>query len=208
MLHPFFEELPLIAILRGVTPDEVLPVGAALYDAGFRIIEVPLNSPTPLESIRRLSSALGSKALIGAGTVLKASHVKHVVEAGGKIILSPNIHPDVVVATKSAGILSVPGVATPTEAFNAIESGADALKLFPAEQMGPHIVKAWKAVLPKDIPVIAVGGVTTDNMSDYLAAGVHGFGLGSALYKPGLEAERVRANAEFFIAAWRKLAVR
>jgi len=199
-----FAELPLIAILRGIAPDEAVDVGIALFETGFRIIEVPLNSPEPIESIRRLAAALGDRATIGAGTVRSAAEVAEVAAAGGELIVSPHMNPQLIRATKQAGLMSGPGVATPTEAFAAIEAGADFLKLFPAEQLGPAIVKAWRAVLPKGMPLVPVGGITPDSMASYVAAGATGFGLGSAIYKPGMTPPDVRRAAEAFIAAWRK----
>lgn len=201
----YFCEFPLIAILRGVLPSEVEDVGQALFDAGFRVMEVPLNSPDALESIARLSTRFGTRALIGAGTVLTTGDVEAVAAAGGRIIVSPNTHPAVIQATKRLGMLSAPGVATPTEGFTALEAGADFLKLFPAEQMPPPIVKAWRAVFSKEVALVAVGGITPENMRDYFLAGASGFGLGSSLFKPGMNADTVRSNARCFAAAWRAL---
>lgn len=203
--HRDFAEVPLIAILRGVTPDEALDIGLALVETGFRIIEVPLNSPEPIESIRRLATALGDRATVGAGTVRSAAEVAEVAAAGGRLIVSPHMNPQLIRATKQAGLMSGPGVATPTEAFAAIEAGADLLKLFPAEQFGPAIVKAWRAVLPKGMPLVPVGGITPESMASYLAAGAAGFGLGSAVYRPGMSSGDVRRTAEAFIAAWQSL---
>ena len=200
---PHFAVLPLIAILRGIRPDEVISVGWALFEAGFRLIEIPLNSPEPLESIRRLAAELGDRAAVGAGTVLQAAHVTEIAAAGGTLIVSPNANPEVIRATKTAGLLSFPGVATPTEGFAALEAGADGLKLFPAEQLGPAVVKAWRAVFPADVPLVPVGGITPDNMRDFVAAGASGFGLGSAVYKPGQTAGQVGAAAAAHVAAWR-----
>jgi 2-dehydro-3-deoxyphosphogalactonate aldolase len=197
-----FAELPLVAILRGVTPDEVGPLGACLHETGFRVIEVPLNSPEPLESIRRLAAAWGDRASIGAGTVLEPEQAAAVARAGGSFVVSPNMNPDVIRATKAAGLLSCPGVATPSEGFAALAAGADMLKLFPSEQIAPAVVKAWRAVFPKDLALMPTGGITTENMAAYAAAGVNGFGLGSALYKPGKSVAEVRAAAATFIAAW------
>ena len=202
-LDPRFAALPLIAILRGIRPDEILPVGRAVFDAGFKLIEIPLNSPAPLESIRLLAAELGHRAHVGAGTVLHASQVTDVAVAGGTLIVSPNANPEVIRATKAAGLLSFPGVATPTEGFAAIDAGADGLKLFPAEQIGPAVVKAWRAVFPSDVPLVPVGGVTPDTMGSFIAAGASGFGLGSALYKPGHTAEQVFESATAYVAAWR-----
>lgn len=205
MLDTYLKDLPLIAILRGVTPDEIVPVGRALYDAGFRVIEIPLNSPQPFESIRRLTAELGESCLIGAGTVLTEAQVAEVDAAGGRLIVSPNANLAVIRASKAAGLVSAPGVATPSEGFAALDAGADSLKLFPAEQLGPAVVKAWRAVFPKALALLPVGGITPDNMGPYVAAGANGFGLGSALYKPGLTAAQVSANAQAFAAGWRSV---
>ena len=202
MLEPYLKDLPLIAILRGVTPDEIVAVGRALHDAGFRVIEIPLNSPQPYESIRRLTAELGESCLIGAGTVLTEAQVAEVDAAGGRLIVSPNANLAVIRASKAAGLVSAPGVATPSEGFAALDAGADSLKLFPAEQLGPAVVKAWRAVFPKELALLPVGGITPDNMGPYVAAGANGFGLGSALYKPGLSAAQVSANAQAFAAGW------
>ncbi|WP_278442965.1 2-dehydro-3-deoxy-6-phosphogalactonate aldolase [Pseudomonas oryzihabitans] len=203
MLDTYLKDLPLIAILRGVTPDEIVAVGRALHDAGFRVIEIPLNSPQPFESIRRLTAELGESCLIGAGTVLTEAQVAEVDAAGGRLIVSPNANLAVIRASKAAGLVSAPGVATPSEGFAALDAGADSLKLFPAEQLGPAVVKAWRAVFPKELALLPVGGITPDNMGPYVAAGANGFGLGSALYKPGLSAAQVSANAQAFAAGWR-----
>ncbi|KTT26826.1 2-dehydro-3-deoxy-6-phosphogalactonate aldolase [Pseudomonas oryzihabitans] len=205
MLDTYLKDLPLIAILRGVTPDEIVPVGRALYEAGFRVIEIPLNSPQPFDSIRRLTAELGEDCLIGAGTVLTEAQVAEVDAAGGRLIVSPNANLAVIRASKAAGLVSAPGVATPSEGFAALDAGADSLKLFPAEQLGPAVVKAWRAVFPKELALLPVGGITLDNMGPYVAAGANGFGLGSALYKPGLTAAQVSANAQAFAAGWRAL---
>lgn len=203
-VDPHFAALPLIAILRGVTPAEAVPIGETLLDAGFRVIEVPLNSPEPLESIRRLAVALGDRARIGAGTVLSPQQVDDVARAGGTLVVSPNANPAVIRATKAAGLWSAPGVATPTEGFAALDAGADLLKLFPAEQIGPSVVKAWRAVFPRDVPLVPVGGVTPETMAAFVAAGASGFGLGSAIYKPGNSAADVRRAAAAFVVSWRK----
>lgn len=200
---PHFSALPLIAILRGVTPDEAVAIGQSLLDAGFRVIEVPLNSPQPLESIRRLAAAFGDRARIGAGTVLATQQVHDVAAAGGTLIVSPNANPDVIRATKAAGLWSAPGVATPTEGFAALDAGADMLKLFPAEQIGPAVLKAWRAVFPRDVPLVPVGGVSPENMAAFVASGANGFGLGSALYKPGMSPADVRRAADAFVGAYR-----
>jgi len=184
-LSPWMERLPLVAILRGVTPDEVVDIGEALVAGGFAIVEVPLNSPSPFDSIARLATALGDRALIGAGTVLTPEAVARVAGAGGRLIVMPHADPRVVRAAKAGGLLAVPGFATPTEAFAMLEAGADALKLFPAEGFPPAVLKALRAVLPSSVPILPVGGIRPESMAGYWQAGASGFGLGSALYKPG-----------------------
>lgn len=196
------QTLPLVAILRGLTPPEAVEIGEALVEAGFRCLEVPLNSPQPLDSIRRLRDALGDRAIVGAGTVLSPRAVEEVAGAGGQIIISPNTNPAVIAATKAAGLIAFPAFFTPSEAFAAIDAGADALKLFPAESAGPATLKAMKAVLPAAVPVFPVGGIEPGNMAAWRAAGASGFGLGSALYKPGHTAAEVGAAAKAFVAAW------
>lgn len=193
----------LVAILRGITPGEVEAVGETLIAAGWRIIEVPLNSPEPLKSIEKLVKRFGEQAVIGAGTVLTPSQVADVAATGSRVIISPNANPEVIRATRAAGMVSLPGVATPTEAFAAIEAGATGVKAFPAESIPPLIIKAWKAVLPKEIPVLAVGGVTPENMTAYSQAGAAGFGIGSSLYKPGSDLATVAERAKTFIEAMR-----
>lgn len=192
---------PLVAILRGVRPEEVVGIGEALVAAGFRIIEVPLNSPNPIESIRRLAESLGDRALIGAGTVLDPASVADIDGAGGRLVVMPHADPKVVRTAKDRGLVAVPGFATPTEAFAMLEAGADALKLFPAEAAPPPVLKAIRAVLPPTVPVLPVGGITPDRMADYWTAGASGFGLGSALYKPGASAHTLAGNARAFIDA-------
>lgn len=196
-----FAACPLIAILRGVTPDEVVPIGEALIDAGFTLIEVPLNSPDPIESIGRLASAAGDRAMIGAGTVLCEADVAAVAGAGGTLIISPNANPVVIAAAASSGLISLPGIATPTEAFAALDAGATALKLFPAEAASPAVLKAMRAVLPKGARVLPVGGIAPDNMAPWRNAGAAGFGLGSALYQPGFTAAQVGERAAAFVSA-------
>jgi 2-dehydro-3-deoxyphosphogalactonate aldolase len=198
-------QCPLVAILRGVKPSEVVEIGQALIDAGFAIIEVPLNSPQPLESISLLTKAFGGKVLAGAGTVTHPDQVIEVGEVGARLIVMPHADARVVQAAKAGGLYALPGFATPTEAFAMIAAGADGLKLFPAEANPPKVLKAMRAVLPKDLPVLPVGSITPDNMADYWAAGANGFGLGSALYKPGASAAQVAAAAAQFMAAVEKL---
>lgn len=197
-LEPWLKRLPLVAILRGVRPDEAVPVGQALLEAGFAIVEVPLNSPDPLDSIARLAAAMGERALVGAGTVLTSQAVERVAAAGGRLIVTPHADPAVIRAAKAAGLLAVPGFATPTEAFAALDAGADALKLFPAEAAPPPVLKALLAVLPPGVPVLPVGGIRPETMAGYWQAGAAGFGLGSALYKPGDGPATVRRKALAF----------
>jgi 2-dehydro-3-deoxyphosphogalactonate aldolase len=204
-LRPYLDRLPLVAILRGVAPEAVVAIGEALAREGFAVVEVPLNSPQPLESIRRLRGALGTDVLVGAGTVTAPAQVRDVADAGGELIVMPHSDPEVVRAAKAAGLLCVPGVATPTEAFAALANGADALKLFPAELLTPAVLKALRAVLPKGARCLPVGGITPENMAPYVAAGAAGFGLGSALYKPNDSPETVAANARAFVDAWKRL---
>ncbi len=205
MLKQALAQNGLIAILRGLHPQEAAAVGEVLYAAGFRVIEVPLNSPFPYESIAILRKALPPDCLIGAGTVLTPEQVELVKEAGGQVIVMPHSDAKVLRAAKAAGLYLSPGVATPTEAFAALEEGADILKLFPAEQMGPAVVKAWLAVLPSGTILAPVGGITPDNMQVFIDAGVKGFGLGSGLFKPGMSVEQVAANAKAYVAAWKAL---
>lgn len=192
---------PLVAILRGVTPDEVVGIAAELVAAGFTLIEVPLNSPDPIESISRLVTAFGDRALIGAGTVLSVEQVEAVAAVGGKLIVSPNCDVAVIRAARRLGLISLPGCFTPTEAFAAIAAGADAIKFFPAEGLSPAVVKAMGAVLPRHVPRLVVGGITPGNMAEWTAAGAQGFGLGSALYRQGASAEQVGQAARNFAAA-------
>jgi 2-dehydro-3-deoxyphosphogalactonate aldolase len=200
-LNRYIAACPLVAILRGVRAHEVEAIAAALIDAGLRIIEVPLNSPDPLESIARLAARFGDDALIGAGTVLTPGDVARVADAGGRLIVSPGTDPAVIAATTAAGLVSAPGFFTPSEAFAALAAGAHALKLFPAEAAPPAVVKAQRAVLPKDVPLLVVGGITPDKVAPYRAAGADGFGLGGALYAPGMNAAEVGARARAFVAA-------
>ena len=194
----------LVAILRGITPDEAEPIGEALIEAGWRIIEVPLNSPEPLKSIEKLQKRFGDRALIGAGTVLTTAQVADVASTGATVIISPNANLSVIEASVSRGMISLPGVATPSEAFAAIGAGATGIKAFPAEAIPPMVIKAWRAVLPKDMPVLAVGGITPDNMKSFIDAGTNGFGIGGSLYKPGDDVASVAAKAKLFIEAMRR----
>jgi 2-dehydro-3-deoxyphosphogalactonate aldolase len=193
---------PIIAILRGVTPDDAVAVARACIDAGITRIEVPLNSPDPFDSIRRMADAHGDIAEIGAGTVMTPDDVNRVRDAGGRLIVSPNCDGRVIMATKAAGMASWPGVMTPTECFAALKAGADGLKIFPASLIGPAGIKAMRAVLPADCQVYAVGGAGPDNFSDWIKAGANGFGIGTALYTPGLTAEQVAARARDIVAAY------
>ncbi len=195
----------LIAILRGLRPEEAQAIGQVLYDQGFRVIEVPLNSPSPFDSIRILRDSLPADCLIGAGTVLTVEQVQQVKAAGGQLIVMPHSDAKVLRAAKAAGLYLSPGVVTPTEAFAALEEGADALKLFPAEMLNPGVVKALLAVLPKGTALVPVGGITPDNMAPFVEAGVQGFGLGSGLFKPGMSAADVAARAQAYVAAWKRL---
>ncbi len=190
----YLDPLPLIAVLRGITPEEVPAISAALIAEGFRVLEVPLNSPRPFESIRLLANACGEQCLVGAGTVLAVADVARVRDAGGKVVVMPHADTAVIREAKALGMVCVPGVATPTEAFAALAAGADGLKMFPAEALPPGALKAWRAVLPRDALVFAVGGIRPDNMAPYWTAGATGFGTGSNLYAPGARAEDVRAR--------------
>lgn len=189
---------PLIAILRGITTADVIDIATVLIEKKFKIIEIPLNSPNPIESIRLLANRFGDDALIGAGTVTDTASVRLIAEAGGKLVVMPNGNKDVVQAAKGRGLTAIPGIATPTEAFAMIEAGADALKLFPAEGIPPTALKAMKAVLPDTLPILPVGGITPERMVEYQKAGASGFGLGSALYKPGMSVSEVEHNANQF----------
>lgn len=195
--------LPLIAILRGVTPPEAPAIGAALVAAGITTIEVPLNSPDPLDSIAALAGSLGAAATVGAGTVLRAEDVDAVADAGGQIIVSPNCNAQVIARTKARGLQSWPGIFTPTEAFAALDAGADGLKLFPGAMAGTAGLAALRAVLPPGTQVYAVGGAGPENFGTWIAASADGFGLGSALYKPGMDAEEVGARAQEIVAAYK-----
>ena len=195
----------MIAILRGVKSDEVLAIGEALYHAGVKIVEVPLNSPMPFTSIQILANAFAGKMIVGAGTVLSASDVNLLYAHGGQISVSPDCNPETIKRALELGLEPLPGVFTPTEAFAAVRNGATNLKLFPAEVANPATIKAWKAVLPKHIHVHAVGGVTPENMQTWRNAGATGFGIGSNIFKAGHSAEQVGTAARSFVAAWNKL---
>jgi 2-dehydro-3-deoxyphosphogalactonate aldolase len=198
-------ECALVAIIRGVTPGEAEAIGEAIFEAGIRIIEVPLNSPEPLASIERLARRFGESALIGAGTVLEAADVARVRDAGGRVIVSPNTHPPVIEAAAAAGLVSLPGYFTPSEAFTALRAGATGLKLFPAEGASPAVLKAQRAVLPRDVPLLVVGGVGPGTMQPWLDAGAQGFGLGSGLYRPGQSAQETAAKARAYVDGLRGL---
>ena len=200
-LNDWLDRCPLVAILRGVHRDEVVAIGAALETAGIAIVEVPLNSPQPLDSISRLAERFGERLLIGAGTVLRPERVADIAAAGGRLIVTPHADPAIVRAAKQNGLIAIPGFFTPTEAFALLDAGADALKLFPAEAASPAVLKALLAVLPADVPILPVGGIGTDNMAPWIAAGAAGFGIGSAIYRPGDSADAVGDKAGRLLAA-------
>ena len=195
LLNRYLGECPLVAIIRGVTPDEAEAIGDAIYEGGIRIVEVPLNSPDPLNSIERLAKRFGDRMLVGAGTVLDRADVARVSDAGGRIIFSPDTNVDVISATAAAGLVASPGFFTPSEAFTAIRAGATALKLFPAEAATPTVLKAQLAVIPQQVPIMIVGGVKPDTMRPWLDAGAAGFGLGGGLYRPGQSASETLDKA-------------
>lgn len=201
-----FAAAPLVAILRGLTPAEAPAVGDALVDAGFTLIEVPLNSPDPFDSIRLLVERVGDRAMIGAGTVLTVEDVARVQDVGGTLIVSPNTNTDVIAATAARGMISMPGYFTASEGFAALAAGATALKLFPADGTTPAYLKAQRAVLPKTVRMLAVGGIVPENVADWHAAGADGFGLGSNLYRPGKSADAVAAEARRYLSALKDLA--
>jgi 2-dehydro-3-deoxyphosphogalactonate aldolase len=203
MLRDALTRLPLIAILRGMKPEEAPAVLECLVDAGFQILEVPLNSPCPLDSLGYLVRHAPAAIVIGAGTVLTESEVADVAATGAKLMIAPNCAPAVIAAAKARGLIALPGVATPSEAFTALAAGADGLKMFPGELLPPAAVKAWRAVLPKGTLLVPTGGVTPDNLAAYRAAGADGFGIGSALYKPGMSRDELAQKAAAFVAAIR-----
>lgn len=198
-------QLPMVAILRGVTPEEIIPVAEAVYRAGFRYIEVPLNSPQPLKSIARLVQHFGERACCGAGTVTNEQQVEELASVGARLIVSPNCDPLVIQRSLKFGMVAMPGVLTPTEAFAAIAAGAKYLKLFPAASLGPDYVKNLNAVLPEDLQLLAVGGIHLDNMADFHRAGIDGFGIGGDLYRPGRTADEVSELATAYIKKFTQL---
>jgi 2-dehydro-3-deoxyphosphogalactonate aldolase len=200
-LRPWLERCPLVAILRGIKPDEAVAVGDALVEAGVAVLEVPLNSPQPMESIRRLSAHLGARALVGAGTVMTEAQVAEVADAGGRLLVTPHADPSLVRAAKARGMFCVPGFFTPAEAFALLNAGADALKLFPAEAASPAVLKALLAVFPKGTLVLPVGGMAAETIPPWRAAGAAGFGIGSSLYRPGDTPEQVGRKAAALVAA-------
>lgn len=205
MLRDYLTNLPLIAILRGLRPETAEAIGLTLVEAGFRIIEVPLNSPEPFRSIEILARTMPDDVLVGAGTVLDPQQVDGVRDVGGKLVVMPHADTDVIRRVKEHRMICTPGVATPTEAFGALKAGADAIKVFPAEAIPPTVVKAWRAVLPKETLVLPVGGIKPDTMKPYVDAGANGFGLGSALFTPAMSVEEIGHNARAFASAWKEL---
>lgn len=200
LLQTYLDQCPLIAIIRGVTPDEAEAIGDAIYEGGIRIVEVPLNSPDPFGSIKRLARRFAERMLVGGGTVLSSDKVGEVRIAGGRLIVSPNTNAEVIDASVEAGMVSCPGYFTPSEAFAALEAGATALKLFPAEGASPAVLKAQLAVIPKDVPLMVVGGVKPDTMRAWLDAGATGFGLGGGLYRPGQSPGDTLDKARAYVA--------
>lgn len=202
MLREALRRCELVAILRGVTPNEVLQIGEQLYSIGFRIIEVPLNSPQPIQSITNLRRGLPADCLVGAGTVYQTSQVEDVKCAGGSLVVMPHCSAAVIAAATAAKLDVLPGVATPTEAFIAFDAGITTLKFFPADHLGPTTLKAWLSVLPSEVELIPVGGICPENLDSFVSAGATGFGLGSALYKPGMTVADVAERGKKFMAAW------
>ena len=205
VLNKWLEEFPLIAILRGIHPEDCLAIGQGLFQIGFRLIEIPLNSPEPFESIQKLSLNLKGSAIVGAGTILQENQLELLSDSGGKLAVMPHVDLELIRKAKTLNLLCIPGVSTPTEALAALNAGADALKVFPAEMIVPKVLKAWKAILPKETLLIPVGGILPNSMESYIFAGANGFGLGSALYRPGLVVEDVLANAEDFLKCLKNL---
>jgi 2-dehydro-3-deoxyphosphogalactonate aldolase len=205
LLQSYLEQMPLVAILRGITFAEATDVVDVLYQAGFRIVEVPLNSPDPIRTIQHIASTFGDRMLVGAGTVLDPAEVQAVWDAGGQIIVSPNTDPDVIRASVAKNAVSLPGAATPSEVFTALKAGAHGVKAFPAEMLTPPVIKSWKSVLPTAIPVLAVGGITTANARAYWQAGVNGFGLGGSLYKAGKSIDAIGHDAAQFVSLMQNL---
>ena len=205
VLNKWLEEFPLIAILRGIHPEDCLEIGQGLFQIGFRLIEIPLNSPEPFKSIQKLSLNLKGSAIVGAGTILQKNQLELLNDSGGKLAVMPHVDLELIRKAKTLNLLCIPGVSTPTEAFAALNAGADALKVFPAEMIVPKVLKAWKAILPKETLLIPVGGILPNSMESYIFAGANGFGLGSALYRPGLVVEEVLANAEDFLKCLKNL---
>jgi 2-dehydro-3-deoxyphosphogalactonate aldolase len=206
LLGRFLDGLPIVAILRGLTPEEAPSALDALTAAGIRIVEVPLNSPRPLESLRQLVRIAGDELLIGAGTVLTADEASAVAGTGARLVVAPNCDPQVIQKAKALGLACLPGVATPSEAFAALKAGADGLKMFPGEILSPKVLKAWLAVLPPGTLLVPVGGVSLANMAEYFAAGAAAIGIGSALYGPGIAAADLRARALQFAECYRQAA--
>ena len=204
-LTTFMARMPLIAILRGIKPTEAAEVARTLVDAGFTIIEVPLNSPEPFDSIRAIADECGEDVLVGAGTVMSPQQVRDVKSAGGRLIVMPHSDAEVILAAKAEGMIAAPGIMTPSEAFAALKNGADALKLFPAEASPPNVLKAMLAVLPAGTSVVPVGGIDPDNLASYWNVGAKGFGLGSALYKPGKAIDTIASDAKRFVEKMREL---
>lgn len=205
-LRHWMRELPLIAILRGITPDEADAALDVLEDSGWRVVEVPLNSPDALVTLSRMVRKAGDRLLVGAGTVLTTDEVAAIADTGARLMVAPNCNPAVIRAAKARGMWTAPGVATPTEAFAALAAGADALKMFPGESLPPAILKAWRAVMPRGTLLLPVGGVSPGNIGAYLKAGADGFGIGTAVYKPGMNMVEMRAAARDLAAAYRQSA--
>lgn len=200
-IREWLSQCPVVAILRGIEPEEAEAVGAALLDAGIAVIEVPLNSPRPFDSIARLAKLAGDRALVGAGTVLTVQAARESASAGARLVVAPNANALVVAEARRLRMMALPGFATPTEAFAMLDAGADALKLFPSEAFGPAVLRAMRAVLPEGTLVLPVGGVDAGNAAAWLAAGAAGLGVGSSLYKPGLSATQIGARARALVQA-------